>query len=113
MGDWRNPRQQIFLSLSDCALASNFESNGARWLGLAAQKGQYQAQALLGQMLFDGDCLPPQRARGLMWLTLAYENAGPEESWIKESYNRAMASASESDRATALQMLRRWLEPPR
>ena len=46
-------------------------------------------------------------------LTLAYENAAPEENWIKESYNRAMASASESDRATALQMLRRWLEPPR
>jgi len=60
-----------------------------------------------------GDCLPPQRARGLMWLTLAYENAGAEESWIKESYNRAMACASESDRATALQMLRRWLERPR
>jgi hypothetical protein len=61
-------------------------------------------------MLFDGDCLPPQRARGLMWLTLAFENAGPEESWIEESYNRAMASASEDDRAMALQMLRHWLE---
>jgi hypothetical protein len=85
---------------------------GARWLGLAAQKGQHQAQALLGQMLFDGDRLPPQRARGLMWLTLACECAGPEESWIEESYNRAMASASESDRATALQMLRHWLEAP-
>jgi hypothetical protein len=35
---------------------------GARWLGLAAQKGQHQAaQALLGQMLFDGDCLPLRR----------------------------------------------------
>ena len=43
---------------------------GARWLGLAAHKGQHQAQALLGQMLFNGDRLPPQRARGLMWLTL-------------------------------------------
>ena len=52
-------------------------------------------------MVVDGDDLPRQRARGLMWLTLAYENAGPEESWIKESYNRAMASASESDRAMA------------
>jgi exopolysaccharide production negative regulator len=83
---------------------------GARWLGLAAQKGQYQAQALLDQMLFDGGCLPPQRARGLMWLTLAYENAGPEESRIKESYNRAMASASESDRAMALQMLEHWVQ---
>jgi TPR repeat protein len=82
---------------------------GARWLGLAAQKGQYQAQALLGQMLFDGDQLPRQAARGLMWLTLASERAGPEESWIKESYNRAMASASDDDRARALQMLREYL----
>jgi uncharacterized protein len=101
------------LYLKDAGTSRDDFRHGARWLGLAAQKGQHQAQALLGQMLFDGDCLPPQRARGLMWLTLAYENAGPEESWIKESYNRAMASASESDRATALQMLRRWLEPPR
>jgi uncharacterized protein len=28
---------------------------GARWLGLATHKGQHQAQALLGQMLFSGD----------------------------------------------------------
>ena len=49
---------------------------GARWLGLAAQKGQHQAQALLGQMLFNGDQLPRQAARGLMWLTLARDSAG-------------------------------------
>ena len=50
---------------------------GARWLGLAAQKGQHQAQAMLGQMLFNGDRMPPQRARGLMWLTLARDSARP------------------------------------
>ena len=83
---------------------------GARWLGLAAQKGQHQAQAMLGQMLFNGDRIPPQRARGLMWLTLACENAGPEEAWIKDSYNRAIASASEADRASALQMLEHWVQ---
>jgi hypothetical protein len=83
---------------------------GARWLGLAAQKGQHQAQAMLGQMLFNGDRIPPQRARGLMWLTLACENAGPDESWIKESYNRAIASASDNDRAMALQMIEHWVQ---
>jgi TPR repeat protein len=83
---------------------------GARWLGLAAQKGQHQAQALLGQMLFNGDRLPPQRARGLMWLTLATENATADEVWIKESYNRAMAKASGDDRAMALQMLEHWVQ---
>jgi TPR repeat protein len=83
---------------------------GARWLGLAAQKGQHQAQALLGQMLFNGDQLPRQAARGLMWLTLARDSATPDEVWIKESYNRAIAKASDDDRAMALQMLEHWVQ---
>ncbi|MCC8941522.1 hypothetical protein CI1B_52400 [Bradyrhizobium ivorense] len=83
---------------------------GARWLGLAAQKGQHQAQALLGQMLFNGDRLPPQRARGLMWLTLARDSATPDENWIRESYNRAVAKASEDDKTMALQMLEHWVQ---
>ncbi|MCA1388384.1 sel1 repeat family protein [Bradyrhizobium sp. IC3123] len=83
---------------------------GARWLGLAAQKGQHQAQALLGQMLFNGDRLPRQAARGLMWLTLARDSAGADEVWIKESYNRAFAKASDDDRAMALQMLEQWVQ---
>jgi uncharacterized protein len=83
---------------------------GARWLGLAAQKGQHQAQALLGQMLFNGDQLPRQAARGLMWLTLARDSATPDETWIKESYNKAIAKASDNDRAMALQMLEHWVQ---
>ena len=83
---------------------------GARWLGLAAQKGQHQAQALLGQMLFNGDRLPRQAARGLMWLTLARDSAGTEEIWIKENYNRAFAKASDDDRAMCLQMLEQWVQ---
>lgn len=83
---------------------------GARWLGLAAQKGQHQAQAMLGQMLFNGEQLPRQAARGLMWLTLARDSATPDESWIKESYNKAIAKASENDRAMALQMLEHWVQ---
>jgi uncharacterized protein len=82
---------------------------GARWLGLAAQKGQHQAQATLGQMLFNGDQLPAQRARGLMWLTLARDSATPDEAWITESYNRAINKASDDDRAMALQMLEQWV----
>jgi uncharacterized protein len=83
---------------------------GARWLGLAAQKGQHQAQALLGQMLFNGDQLPRQAARGLMWLTLARDSATPDELWIRDSYNKAIAKASEEDRAMALQMLEHWVQ---
>jgi TPR repeat protein len=83
---------------------------GARWLGLAAQKGQHEAQALLGQMLFNGDQLPRQAARGLMWLTLARDSATPDETWIKESYNKAISKASDDDRAMALQMLEHWVQ---
>jgi TPR repeat protein len=86
---------------------------GARWLGLAAQKGQHQAQALLGQMLFNGESLPRQMARGLMWLTLARDNAGPDDTWIRDSYNKAIAKASEDDRAMALQMLEHWVQGKR
>ncbi|CAN5255969.1 hypothetical protein BH11PSE4_BH11PSE4_28250 [soil metagenome] len=83
---------------------------GARWLGLAAQKGQHQAQAMLGQMLFNGEQLPRQAARGLMWLTLARDSATPDETWIKDSYNKAITKASEDDRAMALQMLEHWVQ---
>src|SRR3954467_15990804 len=86
---------------------------GVRWLGLAAQKGQHQAQALLGQMLFNGEALPRQMARGLMWLTLARDNAGPEDAWIRDSYSKAIAKASEDDRAMALQMLEHWVSGKR
>jgi uncharacterized protein len=61
-------------------------------------------------MLFNGEQMPPQRARGLMWLTLARDSAGADEVWIKESYNRAVAKASETDRALALQMLEHWVK---
>jgi hypothetical protein len=45
-----------------------------------------------------------------MWLTLATENATPEETWIKDSYSKAMAKASQEDRAMAAQMLEHWVQ---
>jgi hypothetical protein len=44
-----------------------------------------------------------------MWLTLAY-SAAPDESWIKDSYSKAMSKASEDDRVMALQMLEHWVQ---
>jgi TPR repeat protein len=85
-------------------------TQGARWLRLSAEKGQHEAQALLGQMLFNGDRLPRQAARGLMWLTLARDSAGTDEAWIKEGYSRAIAKASDDDRAMCLQMLEQWVQ---
>jgi TPR repeat protein len=69
----------------------------ARWLGLAANKGQFQAQALLGDMLFKGELVPRQTARGLMWLTLASDAAGPQDGWIKDLHAAAFKQASDDD----------------
>lgn len=89
----------------------------ARWFALAAQKGQCQAQAMLGAMLFAGDNVPHQAARGLMWLTLAKENAKDssvaDQAWINRLYESAMRQANEDDRALAGIYLKRWLETRR
>lgn len=81
----------------------------ARWLHLAANKGQHQAQALLGRMLFKGEHVQRQAARGLMWLTLARDSAAPEEMWITELYDSAFKQAADDERALALVYLERWL----
>jgi len=83
----------------------------ARWLGLAAQKGQYKAQALLGHMLVSGeDGLPRQVARGLMWLTLAREAmAGVDDGWVAQYYEDAVAHTTEDERALARVYVEQWL----
>jgi TPR repeat protein len=82
----------------------------ARWLGLAANKRQYQAQAVLGHMLFKGENVPRQAALGLMWLTLARESDIP---WITELYTGDFRQATEDERALALVFLERWLKTRR
>jgi hypothetical protein len=86
----------------------------ARWLNSAANKGQYQAQAVLGRMLFRGETgVPRQPARGLMWLTLARSNAGPSEGWITDLYDSAVKQATDDDRAIAGEFLMRWMNGKR
>ena len=80
-----------------------------KWLGLAANKGQYQAQAALGTVLFEGKEIARQSAMGLFWLTVAKDSAGPSERWISDTYSRAFAQASDDDRALAYRYLESWL----
>ena len=82
----------------------------ARWLSLAARKGQYQAQAVLGAMLFKGEYMARQPARGLMWLTLARDGAPAQETWIGDLYAAAMKQATNEERAAAFVQLERWLK---
>jgi uncharacterized protein len=82
----------------------------ARWFQLAATKGDCRAEAVLGDMLFQGQKMPRQAARGLMWLTLSKDCAGSEEAWVKPLYDNAFRRASEDDRALALVYLEGWIK---
>ncbi len=81
----------------------------ARWLRLAAMKGQHSAQALLGAMLFKGEDVTRQAALGLFWLTIAKDGAGSDHSWITETYGDAFAQANVEERAMAYKYLENWL----
>jgi len=76
-----------------------------KWLGLAAAKGQYQAQAMLGRVLFEGTVVQRQAALGLMWLSLARDSAGPDEGWIVEQWDAAFKQATDDERAIALKYI--------
>jgi uncharacterized protein len=73
-----------------------------RWLAVAAQKGHAPSQALLGHMLFMGDGVPHQRARGLMWLEFAKDSAPDANgAWIRDLYQRDFELASDDERQAA------------
>jgi TPR repeat protein len=82
----------------------------ARWLQLSADKGDHRAQALLGSMLFKGEQVSRQAARGLFWLIVAKDAAGPDEAWITDMYSTAVAQASDNERALARKYLEDWLK---
>jgi TPR repeat protein len=81
----------------------------ARWFLLAANKGHCGAQVALGDILFRGQQVPRQAARGLMWLTLGRDCAGTDEQWVKPLYDNAFRRANDDERATALVYLRNWM----
>ncbi len=84
-----------------------------RWLMLAAEKGHRPSQALLGHMLFVGEGVQPQRARGLMWLTIAKNGAaGAKDDWIRSLYQSDLAAATDEDRKQAVAMLDKRAKGP-
>jgi TPR repeat protein len=116
---FRDPDAQYYLArlYLDGHGAPRDPRMAARWFMLAAQKGQCRAQAMLGAMLFAGDHVPRQAARGLMWLTLAKDSAKDaaveDQAWINRLYASALQQASEDVRAVAGVYLRHWMETRR
>jgi TPR repeat protein len=77
-----------------------------RWLAIAAKAGHPPSQALLGHMLFVGNGVADQRARGLMWLELAKDGApNPKGQWIRDLYQHDFRDASDTERLVAASML--------
>jgi uncharacterized protein len=85
----------------------------ARWFLLAATKGQCRAEVALGDILFKGQYVPRQAARGLMWLMLGRDCAGSDETWLKPVYDNAIRRASDDERAMALVYLKDWMNSRR
>ena len=116
---FRDSDAQYFLArlYLDGVGAPHDPRQAARWFGLSAQKGMCKAQAMLGAMLFTGDHVPRQAARGLMWLTLAKDaakdSAPADQTWINRLYDNAFRQATEDQRALALVYLRHWMETRR
>jgi len=90
--------------------APNDPHQAARWFHAAATKGDCRAEAVLGDMLFQGQRVARQAARGLMWLTLSKECAGPEDGWIKPLYDNAFRRATDDERTMALVYLEGWIK---
>src|SRR5260370_28100347 len=65
-----------------------------RWLFAAANKGQYQAQAVFRALPIKCQSLARDAARGLMWLILARDAATLEETWITGLYDAATKQAT-------------------
>jgi TPR repeat protein len=74
--------------------------------GLDKEKGHRDAMAVLGHMLFRGDGVPRQAARGLMWLSMASLMAkSPKDAWIRDLESKDIASANEGERSAAAAFL--------
>ena len=57
--------------------------------------------------------MPRQAARGLMWLTLAFDAAGAEDGSIRKAYEDAVRKTSEDDRIIARSYLEQHLRANR
>lgn len=85
--------------LADGLVGDKDLQQAARWFNLASEQGHRYAQARLGQMLFNGDGVPRQAARGLMLMQLAVQQAEPtRDAWVLELDEKARQLATEDER---------------
>jgi hypothetical protein len=81
----------------------------AGWAKLAADKGNVEAQALLGHLLFQGDGVGRQPVLGLMFLSIALDRSSGHDDWIRGLHEQAFSLATEAERRTAEAFKDAWL----
>lgn len=85
-----------------------------RWYNLAALKGHIGAQARLGETLYALGTSEKKKARGLMWMTVARQQAeGPDATWINAMHEQYFAVSPEPVRQMARSLADGWLEQNR
>jgi TPR repeat protein len=89
-------------------------AQAVRWLNLASQKNHGPSRALLGHMMFKGEVVKRQPARGLMLMMLARQSAeqsgAADAQWMIELHEKALQEASDEDRKGATSFLDGWLK---
>ena len=85
-----------------------------RWYNLAALKGHVGAQARLGETLYTLGSSEKKKARGLMWMTVAREQAsGTDAGWIHDMHEQYFAVSPEPVREKARLLADGWIEQNR
>ena len=106
-----NPRAQYQLAklyLSGQGVKKN-PKRAIAWLKNASNKRYAPAQALLGQILWEGTLVPKSQIKALALLTMAQENAGLEDSeWINGLYKTIVAASDLKTRKGARTAVARW-----
>ncbi|HRJ69507.1 MAG TPA: tetratricopeptide repeat protein [Beijerinckiaceae bacterium] len=84
----------------------------ARWLNLAAEKGHPYAQAVLGQILFNGQGgVPRQAPLGLSWILVAKQAVDPaKDAWVVELFQKVDRAATDDERKLALTFAKRHVK---
>jgi hypothetical protein len=82
---------------------------GVRWLVNASRRRYALAQAVLGDLLWDGKGVKSSPGEGLALLVLAKDNAAPEDAgWISALCDKAMAQANEVQTKVAQRVLAKF-----
>jgi TPR repeat protein len=108
-GDPRGQTELARLYLSGQGISKNTR-RAVGWLNNAARKRYAPAQALLGQLLWQGEIVKKRQVKALALLTLAQENASPQDAdWISELYDTVTAEANPNDMRRAEAVADRWV----